>query len=426
MEADATTSPELSVNVQVEAAHTAFLNLNLVPDRVRCQTLKQIAIALDADRAQILEANTLDLEACQDMAIPDLLREWLKLTPERLAHTIQALHDLSGLVSPMLTAPAMGTALDMGQTTAGSYMQRVPIGVIALIYEALPELSAMMAGLCLLTGNSLILRGGSEASHSNQVIVQIIQSVLEASELPTHCVSFLSPDQGATLKELVTLNQSIDLIIPYGRPSLVQQVLRQATAPVLRPGIGNCYLYWSASANLDVVRWLLMDSHASDPDPVNAIEKVLLDPGLKDYALKTLWSSLRDAGFELRGEASLVEKFPELQLAQPTEWSEPYLTRTIAFREVETVDAAITWINRYSSGHADSIATESYGESRLFAQSLKSATVHINSSPRFYRNPNHGYHLAIGMSNQPGSHWGRIGIESLTTLKQVTLGHERI
>jgi glutamate-5-semialdehyde dehydrogenase len=419
------TIQEFDIKAIVQAAHTAFLDLNLVPDHSRRHALKQIATALYESKDLILEANTLDLEACQDMAIPDLLHEWLKLTPERLQLAIQALDDLSHLLNPVTVGTTTTNIVQADSVTTESYIQPLPIGVITLIYEALPELSAIMTGLCLRTGNSLILRGGNETSHSNQAIVQVIHQVLEGSDLPVNSVTFLAPDQGASLKELVTLDQWINLIIPYGRPSLLQQVLRQATAPVLRTGIGNCYLYWSASANLETVRWMIMDSHASEPDPVNAIEKVLLDPNIKDYALNLLWGDLREAGFQLRGDARLVEQFPELQLAAPDEWSQPYLNKIIAFQEADSPQDAIAWMNRYSSGHADCVATESYSESRLFARALKSATLHINSSPRFYRNPNHGHDLAIGMSNQSGSHWGRIGIESLTTLQQVTLGNER-
>jgi glutamate-5-semialdehyde dehydrogenase len=378
-----------------------------------------MAKALKRDANDILEANTLDLEASREMAVPDLILEWLKLTPERLQTTIQILQRLSELGDPLRRVLNAPYQIEHSQV----YCQLMPLGAIALVYEAFPDLGAIAAGLCLKTGNSLILKGGSETSHSNDVIVQSLQSALQQTGLPVACLQLLPCEQGASIRDLVTLDQYINLVIPYGRPSLVQQVVRQATAPVLKSAMGNCYLYWSPTGSLDVARWVIADSHESEPDPVNAIEKVLIHRDQKPSSLTMLWNSLKEKGFEIRGEAQLVADFPQLNPADPSEWNQAYLTKTVAFKVVDSLDAGIAWINRYSSGHADCIVTESYQESRQFALEINSASTYINASPRFYRQPKQGDAIFMGMSNQKGHRRGLIGLETLTTLKHIVQGN---
>jgi len=301
----------------------------------------------------------------------------------------------------------------------------MPLGVIALIYEALPELGAIAAGLCIRTGNSLILRGSPEASHSNQAIANILQAALEDAGLPVDCVQLLPSEQGDLIRELVTQDQYINLVIPYGRPRLVQQVMRQATAPVLQTAIGNCYLYWSPTGSLDIARWMILDSHKSDPEPVNAIEKVLINRHHSSTSLTMLWNGLKEQGFELRGDETLVAEFPEVfvGVVSHAEWGQPYLNRAIAFKSVDGLETAITWINQHSSGHADCLATESYQESRQFALGVNSAMTYINATPRFDRNPKRGSAVALGMSNQKGHRRGLISLETLTTVKHIVQGN---
>lgn len=402
----------------VRQAHRASIDLAITKGMIRSQAVQAMAKALKRQQNEILEANTLDLEASREMAVPDLILEWLKLTPERLQTTIQILQRLSELPDPIGRVMNATYQIDHCQT----YSQLMPLGVITLIYEAFPELGAIAAGLCIKTGNSLLLKGGSEASNSNFVIAQALQSAIEESDLPDGCFQALSSDQGALVRDLITQDQYINLIIPYGRPSLVQQIVRQSTAPVLKSAMGNCYLYWSPSGSLEAVRWIVLDSHQSEPDPVNAIEKVLIHRNQNPSSLMMLWNSLRDKGFEIRGDAELVAEFPDLKLAEDTEWNQAYLAKVIAFKVVDSLEAAISWINFYSSGHADCLVTESYQESRQFALGVNSATTHINASPRFSRNPKRGDSIFLGMSNQKGQRRGLISLETLTTVKHIVQG----
>lgn len=412
--------PDVITNVH--AAYRASIPLATVKSALRGRAVQMMAEMLKRRQNDILEANTLDLEASRDMAVPDLILDWLKLTPERLQAVVQLLYRLSEVPDPIGRVLTAAHQVDHCQT----YSQMMPLGVIALIYEAFPELAAIAAGLCIKTGNSLILKGSSEASNSNAVIAEAIQAAIDEVGLPSGCLQALPSDQGKSTRDLISQDQFINLIIPYGRPSLVQQITRQAIAPVLRSAMGNCYLYWSPSGSLETVRWIIIDSHQSDPDPVNAIEKVLIHRNQNPSSLAMLWSSLREKGFELRGDINLVDEFPDLQLVEEAEWRHPYLAKVVAFRVVDSLDDAIAWINLHSSGHADCLVTESYQESRQFALGVNSASTYINASPRFSRNPKRGDSIFLGMSNQKGQRRGLIGLETLTTMKYIVQGTEQV
>ncbi|NES93808.1 MAG: glutamate-5-semialdehyde dehydrogenase [Desertifilum sp. SIO1I2] len=413
------TVPSPTATAAVSRAYQASLELANAKGVHRNQTLKAMAGALEKAIDNILEANTLDLEASREMAVPDLILEWLKLTPERLQTAVQILHRLAELPDPIQEALSTPYQVEYCQT----YCQRMPLGTIALIYEAFPELGVIAAGLCLKTANSLVLRGGSEAINSNTIIAQVLQRAIEESGLPPSSLELLPADPGASIRDLVKLDQYINLIIPYGRPSLVEQVVKQATAPVLKSAMGNCYLYWGLSGSLDLARWMIIDSHQSEPDPVNAIEKVLIHHDQSYTALVTLLNGLKEKGFELRGDPALVAEFPELIVANPSEWSQAYLRKVVTFKSVENLEFAIAWMNRYSSGHANCLVTESYHESRQFALLINSAAAFINNSPRFYRHPQRGSAIFLGMSNQKGFRRGLIGLESLTTTKHIIQGN---
>lgn len=413
-------SPAPDPITATKRAYQASLVLATTKGADRSRGVQAMAREMQNAFDDILEANTLDLEASREMAVPELILEWLKLTPERLQTAIHILQRIGELSDPIRRVMNASYQLEHSQT----YAQLMPLGVIALIYEAFPELGAIAAGFCLKTGNCLILRGGSEAIQSNRVIAQALQTAIEEAGLPPGCLELLPSAQGTSIRDLVTQDRYLNLVIPYGRPALVQQVMQLSTAPILKSAMGNCYLYWSATGSLEMVRWVILDSQASEPDPVNAIEKVLINRYQKPSSLVILWNSLKEKGFELRGDAELVAEFPEqLTLADPSEWNQAYLSKTIAFKVVDSIESAIAWINLYSSGHADCLVTESYQESRQFALGVDSASVYTNSSPRFSRNPKRGDAVFLGMSNQKGYRRGMISLETLTTLKQVVQGN---
>ncbi|BAU09818.1 glutamate-5-semialdehyde dehydrogenase [Leptolyngbya sp. NIES-3755] len=384
----------------------------------RSRVVQAMAQALCRRQNDILEANTIDLEISREMAISELLLEWLKLTPERIQNAVQILNRLSELPDPIGRVMPANFQTDRAQT----YSQLMPLGVIALIYEAFPELSAIAAGLCIKSANCLILKGGTEASHSNIAIAETLQQALEDEGFPIESVQLL-PAEDAPIRDLIIQDRYLNLVIPYGRPSLVQQVVRQATAPVLRSAMGNCYLYWSPSGSVEMARSMIVESHSTEPDPVNAIEKVLIHRQQNPSSLIMLWDSLREKGFQVRGDLTLASEYPGLRPVEDTEWGQAYLDRIVSFRIVDGLTSAIDWINHYSSGHADCLVSESYPECRQFAIEVNSASTYINASPRFYRNPKRGDAIFLGMSNQKGHRRGLIGLDTLTTVKHIVQGN---
>jgi glutamate-5-semialdehyde dehydrogenase len=402
-------------------AFQASLKLGTTKGIERSRAVLAMAQAIKSDFDEILEANTLDLEASREMAVPELILDWLKLTPSRLENTIKILQRLGELSDPLRRV----RTADYQQEDSQSYTQLMPLGVIAFIYEAFPDLGAIAAGFCIKTGNSIILKGSTESSNSNTAIANALQTAITKVGLPAGSVELITDEHGASIRDLVTQDQYLNLVIPYGRSSLIQQVVRQATCPVLKSAMGNCYLYWSVNSSLEMIRWMIMDSHESEPDQVNAIEKVLIHRQALPSSLSVLWGSLKEKGFELKGDAELVAAFPQLQLAKDEEWGIPYLTKTVAFKLVDSLESAIAWINQYSSSHADSIVTESYQESRQFALGVNSASTYINASPRFSRHSSPGEAVFLGMSNQKGHRRGFISLETLTTVKHIIQGNGR-
>ncbi|MEM7553337.1 MAG: glutamate-5-semialdehyde dehydrogenase [Cyanobacteria bacterium P01_A01_bin.84] len=404
-----------------QRAYKASLKLGMTKGVERSRAVSAMAEVINQSFDDILEANTLDLEASREMAVSELILEWLKLTPKRLEATVEILRKLGELSDPLRRVRSADYLLEESQT----YSQLMPLGVISFIHEAFPDIAAIAAGLCIKTGNSIILKGSAEAINTNVAIASALIDAVTGIGLPIGSIELVAAEDGTSLRELVTQDQYLNLVIPYGRSSLVQQVLRLSTAPVLRSAMGNCYLYWSLNGSLDMVRRVIIDSHQSEPDPVNAIEKVLIHRQALSSSLLTLWNSLQEKGFEITGDPELVEAFPQLKLAKHNEWGTAYLTKTVAFKIVDGLEQAIAWINQYSSGHADCIVTESYQESRQFALEVNSASSYINASPRFCRNPSRGDAVFLGMSNKKGLRRGLISLESLTTVKHIVQGNGR-
>jgi glutamate-5-semialdehyde dehydrogenase len=411
----ASTNPSLAT--VLEQSVQAGRYLSLTSSKQREQAIGSMAAALRASFNDILEANTLDLEASRGLEISDLLLEWLKLTPERLQRCIDLLAHLGELSSTYGGGDPGSQVSDRHR-----YSQVKPLGTVAFIYEALPELGVIAVGMGFKTGNSIILRGSAEARHTNLAIYIALRMGLEQASFPQDAVQLVSSDP-SVLYELLTHTQQVNLAICYGRPSLIHQVTQQATVSILPAAIGNCYLYWGANGNLELVRHAICDSHVGEPDAVNAIEKVLIHSDRSSTSLTMLWKSLKENGFRLCGDRELVSKYGEyLQLAQEGEWHQPYLRKTIAFKSVQNVDEAIATIDLDSSGHADCIVTDSYLETQQFVAGINSASVYINASPRFYRHQRGSDRIWLGMSNYHGSQGGAIGLTALIATQQVTMG----
>ncbi|MGF1459981.1 MAG: gamma-glutamyl-phosphate reductase [Leptolyngbyaceae cyanobacterium] len=382
------------------------------------EVLHLAAQAFREATATILEANTLDLEASLEMAVPDLVVEWLKLTPERLNTAITILERLAHLDS--VTSFAYGSQQAIAPT-AHSYLLGEPLGIIAFAYEAFPELAIVASGLCLRAGNGLILKGGHEASQTNQAIADVFQTVLSQADLPEEVILSISPNEGEAARRWLMQTTELDLLIPYGRTSLVQQIVREANSPSLATAIANCYLYWAQTAPAGVVAKIVADSHRGNPEPVNGVEKIFLDDKVSAVALRELKASLQEHNLTVKEVAAPVIS-PFAIPAEEELWKESQLNQTVLVARVPDLTTAIALVNRYSSGHADCIVTNSYRESVQFASQIRSASIYVNASPRFQRNPTQASAIALGMSSQRGLKGGRITLETLLTHKSVVKG----
>jgi glutamate-5-semialdehyde dehydrogenase len=394
--------------------------LSVASPHIRSHVIATIAEAIAQRQDDILEANTLDLEISREMAVPELLIDWLKLTPERLQSATQLLLRISQAPDPLFTTERVSDSV----MTHEVYSVRKALGTVAFVYEGFPELAAIAAGFCIRTGNVLILRGGSEANSSNRMIAEVIQSVLEDMGLPQRCLQLVPANEGETLRELIALDHYIDLVIPYGRSKLVQQVIKQATVPTLRTSMGNCYLFWSLTGSVDQVQHIILDSHHSEPDPVNAIDHVLIHRGCNSGAIASLVGDLKAKGFKLKGDQGLSDKIPGIEQVNGSEWSHAFLTKTVAFMFVDSLDDAVSWINRHSSGHADVIVTDSYQESREFVTHINSTSVYVNTSPRFYRYHPQTQGLSFAMTNQSSHHHGTVDVNALTTIQRIVQSNQ--
>ncbi|NMF56646.1 aldehyde dehydrogenase family protein [Pseudanabaena yagii] len=413
-------------------SHAAALQLAQIPTKERDSLLLEIAEVIKKHKNAILEANTLDLEASRDMAVPEIVLEWLKLTPERLNHAIECLRQLSSLPDPL--------TLHVG---INGY-QRIPLGVVAFVYEGFPQLSLIAAGMCLKVGNTIILKGGNEGTYTQEAITAIAKDVLLSRGFPEACMT--SVPKGVALKELIVQEKYLRLVIPYGRPSFVQQVSKQATVSALPIAMGNCYLYLSASGNLDFAKEIILNSRKGEPDAVNAIEKVVVHQSWLDRGLGEWIVRLKKQGLVVRGCAGATNYFRQFleeshsdETDKPSQalidkaieledvWGQSYLDETIAIKVVQDTEEAIAWINQYSSGHADVLLTDSLSERDRFVSRINSSTIFVNAHSRFSRcakvGENGNVKIALGMSSlktRGASRYpGMIDIYALTTTKQV-------
>ncbi|PZU97705.1 MAG: glutamate-5-semialdehyde dehydrogenase [Pseudanabaena sp.] len=405
-------------------SHAAALQLTQISTRDRDNLLLELTERLKKHKNEILEANTLDLEASREMAVPDLVLEWLKLTPERLNFAIECLKQLASLPDPL--------TLHVG---INGY-QRVPLGVVALIYEGFPQLALIAAGMCIKVGNVIILKGGNEGCHTQEAIANIMRDVLIDQDFPESCIA--SVPRGVALKELIVQEKYLRLVIPYGRPSFVQQITKQATVSALPIAMGNCYLYLSATAKLDFAKSIILNSRKGDPDAINAIEKVVIHQSWLEQGLGDWLCDLRKQGLVLRGcptTTSYFRQFIEERSDNPIShaiesedsWGHSYLDETLGIKIVNDTDEAISWINQYSSGHADVLLTDSLSERDRFVSRINSSTIFVNAHSRFSRcaksGDNGSIKIALGMSSlktRGASRYpGIIDIYALTTTKQV-------
>ena len=382
--------------------------------------LMACADALEADSSYILEENQ------KDMAKADPSRgafnDRLMLNTERISGIAEGLRKVARLDDPVGEVLYMKTLLNGLQIGE----RRVPIGVVGMIYEARPNVTVDSFGLCFKAGNSSILRGGSEALHSNIAIATVLQNTLEKLGHPRNIVQFITDPSREVARQFMGLNQYVDVLIPRGGAGLIKSTLENSTIPVIETGVGNCHIFVDESADLDKAVDIIINAKTQRPSVCNACEKLLIHRKVADVFLPRICQALAASGVEIRGDEQVCKTFPAAKLATEEDWHTEFLDLIIGIKVVEDYDDAVSHIGTYSSGHTDAILTESYINAQGFIAEIDSAAVFVNASTRFTDGEEFGLGAEIGISTQKLHARGPMGLKALTTTKFIILGNGQI
>jgi len=386
------------------------------------QALLAMAQAIDGARAALGDANAQDLAAGRDKGLAPAMLDRLELTPARIDGMLEGLTQVATLADPI------GEVSDMRYLPSGIQVgrMRVPLGVIGIIYESRPNVTVEAASLCLKSGNATILRGGSEAIHSNQAIARCIQQGLREASLPETAVQVVETVDRAAVGELIAMPEFVDVIVPRGGKGLIERISRDARVPVIKHLDGICHVYVDESADPAKAFNIVMNAKTHRYGVCNAMETLLVAQAEAERILPPLAQGLRKAGVELRGCERTRAILPDALEATEEDWRTEYLGPIVSIKVVDGLDAAITHINEYGSQHTDSIVTENYTRGRRFLREVDSSSVMINASTRFADGFEYGLGAEIGISTDKFHARGPVGLEGLTSQKYVVLGDGHI
>ncbi|MFC6181413.1 glutamate-5-semialdehyde dehydrogenase [Lactiplantibacillus daowaiensis] len=414
METAATTLATLG-----QQAQQASYALGLLATKQKNTILLAMADALVAQQATILAANARDLE---NPKIPAKFVDRLTLTADRIQAMATGLRQVAALPDPI------GNVDRAWRNEAGLMIakERVPLGVIGMIFEARPNVTVDASALCFKTGNAVILRGGKEALYSNQALVQVLQGTLSAAGIDQYAIQLIQDTSHATAEKFMQLTDYVDVLIPRGSARLIQTVLAKATVPVIETGAGNCHVYVDQAAQLPMATAIIVNGKVQRPSVCNATEKVLIHRAVAADYLPTIITALRDQGVEVRGDAATQAIVPDVILATATDWRTEYNDLIIAIKVVDSEAEAITHINRYNTQHSEAIVTDNYQAGKLFQQRVNAACVYINASTRFTDGFEFGFGAEIGISTQKLHARGPMGLNELTSYKYIIDGNGQV
>lgn len=388
----------------------------------RNQALLAIADALESSKDQLHRANQLDLEAGKAKGLDAALLDRLELTDTRIAGMAEGLRQIATLPDPV------GSITDMDYRPSGIQIgrMRVPLGVIGIIYESRPNVTADAAGLCLKSGNAAILRGGSEAIHSNTAIAVCIKQGLEKTGLPAEAVQVVETTDRAAVGALLTMDRDVDVIVPRGGKNLIERVSRESKIPVIKHLDGICHVYIDDKADLEKASAIALNAKTHRYGVCNAMETLLVASRVAADVLPGLAQLYDEKGVELRGCEQTRAILPEVNAATDEDWDTEYLAPILSIKLVDDMDAAITHIEAHGSHHTDTIVTEDYSRARRFLREVDSSSVMVNASTRFSDGFEYGLGAEIGISTDKLHARGPVGLEGLTSVKYVVLGDGHI
>ncbi|WP_461535724.1 glutamate-5-semialdehyde dehydrogenase [Spongorhabdus nitratireducens] len=384
--------------------------------------LAAIATALDASRETLAEANRKDMNVAREKGLPDALVDRLELTEARIDTMIEGLQQVASLPDPV------GDITDLNYVPSGIQVgrMRVPLGVIGIIYESRPNVTVEAASLCLKSSNATILRGGSEAIHSNQAIASCIRNGLQQAGLPEHAVQVIETTDRAVVGEMITRPEFIDVIVPRGGKGLIERISQDAKVTVIKHLDGICHVYIDDQADMDKAFNIAVNAKTHRYGTCNTMETLLVHTDIAEQILPRLKQAYDEHGVELRGCEKAQTVLPDIKAAVEEDWSTEYLAPVLSIKLVADMAEAIVHINRFGSHHTDALISENYTRARQFLREVDSSSVMINASTRFADGFEYGLGAEIGISTDKIHARGPVGLEGLTSQKYVVLGDGHI
>ena len=388
----------------------------------RSRALLAIADALDQGTEQILEANAKDLAAADAAGMRDSLKDRLRLTPQRVADIADAVRQVEALPDPV-------GEIDMGTSRPNGLLirrVRVPLGVVGIIFEARPNVTADAAALCVKSGNVCVLRGGKEAIHSNMLLAGLMRGALESCGLPADAIQLIEDTSRESARAMMDLRGYLDVLIPRGGAGLIRTVAETARVPVIETGVGNCHVYVDATADLEMAVNIINNAKNQRPSVCNAAETLLVHKDIAPQFLPLAAAKLQEKATQLRCDTAALAILPGSTPAAQEDWETEYGDYILAVKVVETLDQALDHIARYSTGHSEAIVTRDYANAQRFLNEVDAAAVYVNASTRFTDGGEFGFGAEIGISTQKLHARGPMGLRELTTVKYQIYGDGQV
>lgn len=407
------------LGMNAKAAETEMRNLST---NKKNEVLLAVADKLVKDAQTLINANRLDVETGKRNHMPEGLIDRLLLTESRIEGMAEGLRQVAALDDPVGEVTGMKkrpNGLLIGQ-------KRVPLGVIGIIYEARPNVTADAFALCFKTGNVVILKGGSDAIHSNEVIVNCIRETLNEQGVTEDAIQLISDTSRETAAEFMKMNQYVDVLIPRGGRGLIKAVVEQSTIPVIETGTGNCHIYVDETADLEMAADIIMNAKTQRVGVCNACESVLVHKDVKDTLLPVLAKRLQEKHVEIRADEAAYALIPGAVHATEEDWGKEYLDYILSIKVVSSVEEAIAHINKYNTKHSEAIITNNYEHAQKFLDEVDAAAVYVNASTRFTDGFEFGFGAEIGISTQKLHARGPMGLLALTTTKYIIYGNGQV
>lgn len=410
------------VKAKAQAAKQAAAKLAVTSTAVKNAALLAMAAALEAQQAEILAANERDMTAAAAKGMKSSMLDRLKLTAERISGMADGLRQVAGLADPV------GNVIDGKTLPNGLHITkiRVPLGVIGIIYEARPNVTADAAGLCLKSGNAVILKGGSEAMESNKTVAAILAQAAEWAGIPAGSIQFIDTSDRQAVQDLIHMNGLVDVVIPRGGAGLIQAVVRNASVPVIETGAGVCHTYVDKDADVEMAMKIAFNAKVQRPSVCNAMETLLVHKDIADKFLPMMLMMYNSSAVEIRGDEAVQEYSAQVHPVTEEDWSTEYGDLRLSVKIVDSIEEAMAHIAKYGTGHSECIVTNNYQAAQLFQYTVDAAAVYVNASTRFTDGNEFGFGAEIGISTQKLHARGPMALPELTSTKYLINGNGQV